>query len=327
MPPLATPILDIHVHVAGNQTARTGCVIHPRRLASLPFRLIRRSLRVSREEFEDIDATMVARLHSYLTEAPHLRIVILGLDWARDESGEPLPDITDLYIPNEYPERLAREHPQILAGASVHPLRKDALEELNRAVAAGAVLVKWLPISQNFSPADERCQPFLQEMARLGIPLLCHTGSEGATRNLNKDWNDPRLLEPALDAGVTVIAAHAGTRSLPHDHDYFETWAAMIKDYPHFYGDTASVFGLRARRFAKEIGRELVVDRLVHGSDWPIPNNPWWFVGTLAIHHIRELARIRNPLLRDVETKRIMGLPDAVFSRGLDLLPASARRA
>ena len=42
-------------------------------------------------------------------------------------------------------------------------------------MAAGAVLLKWLPIVQNFNPADERCFPFYEALAHHKLPLLSHT--------------------------------------------------------------------------------------------------------------------------------------------------------
>ena len=61
---------------------------------------------------------------------------------------------------------------KMLFGASVHPYRKDAVAELERCVAAGAVLLKWLPITQGFNPADPRCFPFYEALAHHKLPLL-----------------------------------------------------------------------------------------------------------------------------------------------------------
>jgi predicted TIM-barrel fold metal-dependent hydrolase len=101
----------------------------------------------------------------------------------------------------------------MLFGASVHPYRKDALAELERCIANGAVLLKWLPIVQDFDPSDRRCIPIYEAMAHHGLPLLSHTGGERSLPNLNKDMADPMLLMSAIERGVTGIAANCGTRS------------------------------------------------------------------------------------------------------------------
>jgi len=309
------------------QEAAAGCWFHPRRLRAPGFRVMLWSLGISRREARTrLGTALRARLVRALEGAPSLSAgVVLALDWARDEAGEPRPDLTDFYVPNDYVLALAGAHEKVRAGVSVHPLRADAAEELHRCARAGAVLVKWLPTAQNFAPDDPRAAPFLAELARLGMPLLCHTGSEGATRNLNKAWNDPRRLRAALDAGVTVIAAHAGMRSFFHEPDHMDAWVGLCADYPHLYGDTASLFGLRARHLIRALDRPYVVDRLVHGSDWPVPASPWWFLGRVPVRRIRALARVESPLERDLRTKRALGLPQAVFTRGHALLYSAQR--
>ena len=61
--------------------------------------------------------------------------------------------------------------------ASIHPYRADAVAELERCIAAGAVMVKWLPITQDFNPADPKCIPLYEALAHHRIPLLSHTRS------------------------------------------------------------------------------------------------------------------------------------------------------
>ncbi|MBN1256620.1 MAG: amidohydrolase family protein, partial [Planctomycetes bacterium] len=140
------------------------------------------------------------------------------------------------------------------------------------------------------------------------------------TRNIDKAWNDPRLLHRALDLGVTVVAAHCGMRSGPHDRDYFEEWAAMLAAYPNLYGDTAAIFGMRARHFLRVMNRPGIAERLIHGSDWPVPNSPWWFLGGLPLRQIWKLSRIKNPIARDLATKQALGLPIEVFTRARKIL-------
>src|SRR6185312_14728454 len=105
---------------------------------------------------------------------------------------------THLYVSNDYVIELAKRHRKVLFGASVHPYRKDAVAEIERCVADGAVLLKWLPIVQDFDPSDERCFPVYEALAHYKLPLLCHTGGERSLPNLNPHVADPLLLTPAL---------------------------------------------------------------------------------------------------------------------------------
>jgi predicted TIM-barrel fold metal-dependent hydrolase len=207
----------------------------------------------------------------------------------------------------------------MLFGASVHPYRKDALGELERCVAAGAVLLKWLPIVQNFNPADKRCFPLYEAMAHHKLPLLCHTGGEKSLPNLDTSVADPQLLVPALKRGVTVIAAHCGTRSVPGETDYVPRFVRMAHEFEHLYGDTAAL-NLPTRSYAYPIilNDPVVRRKLVHGSDWPIiPLPP---AGELGLRAAWDLMRERNWIRRDALTKQRLGLDDSYFRRAASIL-------
>src|SRR5438552_8716025 len=124
-----------------------------------------------------------------------------------------------------------RAHPKILSGTSIPPYRRDAIAQLERCVAGGAVLMKWLPIVQNFNPADKKCIPFYEALAHHKLPLLAHTGGEQSLPNLDKSVADPILLKNALARGVSVIMAHCGTRSAPWDTDYLHGFMHLARVY------------------------------------------------------------------------------------------------
>ena len=207
----------------------------------------------------------------------------------------------------------------MLLGASVHPFRKDAVAEIERCVAAGAVLLKWLPIVQNFSPADDRCIPIYEALAHHNLPLLSHTGGEKSLPNLKTDVMDPTLLLPALKRGVKVIAAHCGTRSSPSETDYVSTFIRMAKEHEHFYGDTAALcFPTRSYAFKSLLADDAVRNKLLHGSDWPIISIPP--ASQLGFAKSIRLMSDRNWMRRDVSAKKLLGFDDAYFRRASKVL-------
>ena len=226
---------------------------------------------------------------------------------------------THLYVTNDYAAELARRHPKLLFGASVHPYRADAAAELERCAAAGAVLVKWLPPVQNIDPTDPRCLPFYDALVRLGLPLLCHTGGELSLPIVAPHTKDPALLVPALERGVTVIAAHCGTRSHP-----FET--GLPADVPQHgprpppalrrHGGAGRPDPVLA--FGPLLADPVVRTKLVHGSDWPIISLPVLKAG--VVQAARLLVGEGNWLRRDVLTKRALGFDDAYWHRAGTLL-------
>jgi predicted TIM-barrel fold metal-dependent hydrolase len=310
-------IVDSHVHVAAM------CMPHgfmsQRQQKTLPFRFMRWRLGM-RGNDAATERQIEAKLVETIDGTPRLdAAVILAFDGVFDTSGRFDPDNTHLYVTNDYVIELCARHPKMRFGASINPLRKDAIAELDRCVAAGAVLLKWLPIVQGFNPADERCFPFYEGLAHHKLPLLSHTGGEKSLIRLNDEYADPILLEPALQRGVTVIAAHCGTRSVPFETDYYEGFVRLLHKYENLYGDTAAL-NLPARM---SVYRELLKDpfvrsRLIHGSDWPIIAFPPPIrVGALAA---LDLMHEKNWMKRDFLIKERLGLDQEYFERGARIL-------
>jgi predicted TIM-barrel fold metal-dependent hydrolase len=261
------------------------------------------------------------------------RAVLLALDAVHDARGEMLLDRTALYVPNDCVSRTCALHPDaFLYGASVHPCRRDALDELDRVAASGAVLVKLLPNSQGFDPADPALRPYFRRLADLRLPLLVHCGYEHTLPALDQALGDPKLLEPALDEGAVVIVAHAGSAGRFHPRETFGDFLRLLERHPRCYGDTSALANwwrskylfalLDPSRLERVYGVRLEdpLSRFVHGSDFPVPVTVFAFVGRVDRAGRARAGAIPNELQRDVELKRLAGVPDAVLERAAGLL-------
>ena len=125
-------------------------------------------------------------------------------------------------MPNDHVHGLAASYPDIFLWAcSVHPYRADACDELERCHRRGARICKWLPNSMIIDPDDARCDDFYAACARLGMALLCHTGSETSVdflgSRVDNELGNPLRLRRALCAGVRVIAAHCASEGEARD--------------------------------------------------------------------------------------------------------------
>jgi uncharacterized protein len=166
-------ILDCHVHICACSPGHGW--MSDRLQKSLAFRFMRWRLGIIGYD-EQTERQLEAKLIETIDQTTWLdAAVVLAFDAVHDAEGRRDDANTHLYVTNDYVIELAKRHPKVLFGASVHPYRKDAVAELQRCVAAGAVLMKWLPITQGFNPADERCIPFYEAMAHHKLPLLSHT--------------------------------------------------------------------------------------------------------------------------------------------------------
>lgn len=273
----------------------------------------------------DLDRLYAERLLAFVRESSMDAAVILAQDEPHQENGEPITDGASFYVPNDFVLGLAREHREFLAAVSIHPARRDALEELERCLAAGAVMLKCLPNCQNIDWNNPRYTRFLERMAESGLILLAHTGSERTMPVLAPQLADPRMLTRALEIGVTCIAAHCGTGTIALDRDYFEVFVEMTRRFPRLYGDNSALaaFTFRLRPQAlRRLLEEGFADRILHGSDLPVPVSGavLWAFGMIKWGDWRATACLANPLERDVQLKRALGFGDGTFTRLAGLL-------
>jgi hypothetical protein len=233
--------IDMHVHVVGNGSGGTGCWINVtgwhRPLAALMLRHI--GLPGSAMT-GDLDGLVVARLLEMLRTSSLGAAVILAQDDVHDENGKVIPGVGSFFVPNDYVLALAKKHPEFLPAVSIHPARPDAIEELERCLAAGAVMMKCLPNCQNINCSDRRLTKFWERMAEAKLPLLAHTGGEHTLPVVRAEYADPRILTLPLEIGVPVIAAHSATKSGLTDPEYFHVFAEMTRRFPNLYGDTSA---------------------------------------------------------------------------------------
>jgi predicted TIM-barrel fold metal-dependent hydrolase len=311
-------IIDCHVHAIAATPGHGG--VSDYLLRRWNIRLLRWLMGVRGRDAHTLETQAEARLLETINATSGLdAVVVLALDAVYDRDGNRDEANTHFYVANDYVAELASRNPKILFGASVHPYRKDAVAELERCVGRGAVLLKWLPVVQNFNPADERCFPFYEALAHHRLPLLCHTGGERMLPNLNTEVEDPMLLVPALERGVTVIAAHCGTRDRSTHRDYTPAFLRLTHEYERLYGDTAALnLPTRSYAYDKLLSDPVVRAKLVHGSDWPVPSIPPRRIGLWNATQM--LLREGNWLQRDVEIKRRLGLDDAYWHRAATVL-------
>lgn len=320
-------MFDAHVHLVGNGAAGSGCRIWMRGSARLMAGMMLRGVGLEPSLLGgDLDNAYAERLVC-LAEASALDgVLVFAQDMPFDASGAAREDWATFVVPNDWMFSVCRRSAKLLPVASVHPFRPGALEELRRCAALGAVALKLLPNCHAADGRDPRHCPFWEELARLGLPLIAHTGGENLVAEPRPDLRDPRALAPVLDAGVTVIAAHCGSSSRFVDPDHVGAFLGMLERHPRLHGDI-SALGLPNRiRCVRRLRAPGVAARLVHGSDVPVPVFAWpgWLAGLYSFRQYRRLRRIANPLERDLRVKQAMGFPEEVFTRVAGLLPGRA---
>jgi predicted TIM-barrel fold metal-dependent hydrolase len=323
VPSSARGPVDMHVHLVGNGLEGSGCWLRPgwthRMLADFMLRQI--GLPVSWRAV-NFDREYVTLLVRWLRESALTHAVLLAHDEVYDEDGQRLK-FGSFYVPNDYLFSVCQAHPELLPAVSIHPARRDALEELERCLELGAVMMKCLPNCHNIDTRLPRYRPFWERMASAGLPLLAHTGGEHTVPQYNKKLADPRTLAGALECGVTVIAAHCATRSGARDPDYFPVLVEMMARWPNLYADLSALnLPFRSAGLKAMVARPDLHNRLVHGSDFPVPVQPSWAKMRKVITpaEAKRCGAIKNLLARDHRLKEAAGFPECVFTQIWNLL-------
>ncbi len=324
--------IDIHIHLPG-KGPQSGCRMSFR--LGLGWRFLKGGV------FRPLDDdSLKNHVLSPLKAARQLAgAVLLALDRVHDSNGKPLDEQTHLHIPDHYVARVCKEEnpgsgPRLMWGASIHPDRPDAVDALDEAAQKGAVLVKWIPATQNIDPWARRHKKFYQKLIDLSLPLLCHAGREHSipvprvARPAFRHWESPLRLARALELGVTVIGAHCAAPVFPWEPGYHREFIVLMdKAQKHgwrLFGDVSaftipSPFRLRC---IKRIRDHIPHDRLILGSDFPVPVTNLWegAVRDGDVRAFRAAKKKKNPFDRNVDMIRALGFDEQVLTNAKKIL-------
>ena len=339
----ATKVWDMLIHVFGDGDSGSGLWFNPR-MSQLwrPVEYLRRKIYINASCIEDkpgrIDLSFMEQLLAQSQAmAPGFKAMLFAFDWARDEAGVPMREVSTYHAGDELLASLAAKHPAHFEWvASVHPYDPAALDRLDAVVAQGAKAIKWLPTAQNIDPASPRCDRYYARLANLKLPLITHAGEEQAVVGFGEHLGNPLRLRRPLDAGVRVIVAHCASLGHAEDPDAkvksgqptnFELFTRLMDEpqyRPTLFGDISAV--VQANRIdviPTLLARRDWQGRLLNGSDYPLPGvvplidlRKLVARGMLAENLMEPLRQLRhhNVLLFDFVLKRSLSLKGQRFA-------------
>lgn len=310
--------VDCHVHLVGDGSSGDGRAFELRTAWNrFQARFLLAEAGVDARHLRGgLDAAFDEALVRHVNSSGLDAAVILAQDLPHDAEGRPLP-MAGFRVPNDAVLAFCRPDPaRLIPAVSIHPARPDALDELERCAALGARVLKLLPNCHGADCSAPRHARFWAACARLRIAFLAHTGGELTLPVLRPDLEHPAVLTLPLEQGVTCIAAHGASRSLPWQADLVDDLLALCRRHPNLLVDN-SAFGSPIRCAATRRLQDGCGDRIVHGSDFPVPCQPvWpWLWGQITWADWRRVRALVNPLARDAELKRRMGFGEATFTR------------
>ncbi|OQW63746.1 MAG: hypothetical protein BVN29_15175 [Nitrospira sp. ST-bin5] len=316
-------LIDCHVHLAALPDGDNGCYISPKMLKSPLFRFLFWKHGLSVDRPRETNEKYLEDLLVELRASRHVqKAVMLGMDGVYDHNGRLNKTHTDFLISNDYVLKTAQAHPnELLAGVSINPQRRDAIDEVHRCADAGAVLVKVLPNAKQFDPANPNYKPFYRALAERKLPFLSHVGYEFSLIGKDQSVGDPERLRVPLEEGATVIAAHACSYGLILYEKFLPTLRDLVNRYPNFYSDiSALTLPNRFRMLLHLRNYPEVHERLLFGTDYPLSVFHIAAWGRVAFGTLRKMIKTKNRFDRQVEV--CTGLKLGFRSLG-DILPHS----
>jgi uncharacterized protein len=330
-------LVDHHVHIAGLGVGGTNAFVNPKMLSwRHPFHRLKLKVYMSSAGVADeakADPQAVARLTRLVASIKdHGKHRLLGFDKHYRSDGSVNLEKTEFYVPNEYVFDLAERHPDLFVpNISVNPYRPDAIAELEKWARRGARVVKWLPNAMGINPSDPKCDPFYEKMKELDLILLSHGGEEKAVEaEEDQKLGNPLLLRRALDHGVKVIVAHCAGLGTNEDLDSkdrklvdnFDLFLRLMDEKRYdglVFGELSAMTQFnRSEKLRTMLAREDLHERIVNGSDYPLPavnllirTRPLVKQGYINADEANSLKEIYdyNPLLFDLVLKRTLRLP------------------
>jgi len=330
-------LVDHHVHIAGLGVGGTNAFVNPKMLSwrhpfhRLKLKVYMSSSGVADEAKADPQAvTRLTRLVASIKDHGKHRLLAFDKHYRRD--GSVNLEKTEFYVPNEYVFELAERHPELFVpNISVNPYRPDAIAELEKWARRGARVVKWLPNAMGINPSDPKCDSFYEKMKELDLILLSHGGEEKAVEaEEDQKLGNPLLLRRALEHGVKVIVAHCAGLGTNEDLDSkdcrvvdnFDLFLRLMDEKRYeglVFGELSAMTQFnRSGKLRTMLAREDLHERLVNGSDYPLPavnllirTRPLVKQGYINDDEAGSLKEIYdyNPLLFDFVLKRALRLP------------------
>ena len=331
-------LIDHHVHIAGLGVGGTKTFVNSKmRTWKHPFHRLKFKVYMSSAGVDDesrADSQLIerlARLVGHIRGHGKHRLLAFDKNYQRD--GSVNLEKTEFYVPNEYVFEMAQRYPDLFVpNISVNPYRPDAIAELKKWAQRGARIVKWLPNAMGINPSDPQCDPFYQKMKELDLILLSHGGEEKAVEaEEDQKLGNPLLLRRALDHSVKVIVAHCAGLGTNEDldskdrkqRDNFDLFLRLMDEKRYeglVFGEISAMtqFNRIGKPLQTILEREDLHERLVNGSDYPLPavnilirTRPLVKHGYLTSAEGECLREIYdyNPLLFDFVIKRILRRP------------------
>ena len=241
--------------------------------------------------------------------------VVFGVDGRFDKDGRFLSKDRSVCASNDELLNLYKNNKEILIPFfSINPNRLDALDLIDRYVQLGFKGAKFL---QNYWEIDLNSKdllPYYKKLKSYNLPLIIHVGSESSIKS-NSKFESINMIELALNSGVNVIVAHMALSYSPKNifkalskdpkkfnHEYY-LLIDMLSSFDNLYADISAILTpIRAKVLRDLSNRFEVHEKLLYGSDFPVPFTTIFNTHDLSFKKRVEISKVKNPHDRYIMT-------------------------
>ncbi|MEW8027891.1 MAG: amidohydrolase family protein [Candidatus Thiodiazotropha sp.] len=327
--------IDIHTHLLNPE------VTFDRPFDRVAVRFFARSLGVDpralkRQPYQ----TYIEAMARAVKESDYVeKACLFGVDACFDEQGREIDRDKTVCAMSEDVLVVATNYPGLfIPFLSVNPRRPDALDLLDELVERGCRGAKFLQNYWGIDLNNEHLIPYYEKLKQHNLPLIVHIGSE-YTIHSYPSCERIEMLDLPLETGITVIAAHMGlgrfepglrawrnlSRQPRHfDRDYFRL-LEMLTQYQNLYADISAILvPLRARALRHLSEQREVHEKILFGTDYPVPFSVRLNRLDLNAATRKRIARIDNPFDRYTAViLEYFPADSAIYRNHQKLLPAA----
>lgn len=299
--------VDIHTHMLSSEVA------FDRLYDKVMLALFAKQLGVDRKELAaDPYNGYIKTLISSVKNSEHIeKVVLFGVDACVNDAGEVTHKDKTVCATNEDVAAVYTANPDIIIPFfSINPKRPDALELIDKYTALGFRGAKFLQNYWGVDTREARYRPYFEKLAANNLPLIIHTGSEDGIHS-HKSCEGIAMLEHPLDAGVTVVCSHlalsheksrflkAVSKNPKNFNDEYFTLLEMLKTRKNLYADISALLTFTRAKVLRHLSEQHDIhDKLLFGTDFPVPFTTVFNSYDLPLKKRRELSGEKNPFDR-----------------------------
>jgi predicted TIM-barrel fold metal-dependent hydrolase len=326
--------IDIHTHLLNPQ------VTFDRPYDRVAVYFFARSLGVNPRSLKQHPyQTYIEAMAQAVSESRYVeKTCLFGVDARFDERGKEIDRDKTVCAMNDDVLAVAASYPdQFIPFLSVNPRRPDALEQIDELVERGCRGAKFLQNYWGLDLNSERLIPYYEKLKQHKLPLIVHIGSEYSIHSY-PNYERVEMLELPLGTGVTVIAAHMGLGRFEHrlqawrnlsrqprhfDRDYFRL-LEMLTQHHNLYADISAILApLRARALPHLSEQKQVHEKILFGTDYPVPFTVRLNSFDLDSATRKRIAQVDNPFDRYTAVMlEYFPADSAIYRNYKKLLPA-----